>query len=59
MKKLLLVFAFLLSVFVMQGRDNYTHDVSKLPVAARTVLKNNFKAGVSHIKIEKDLGRVS
>lgn len=59
MKKLLLLFALLTAAFCASARDNYSHDVTVLPTAARTQLKNNFKAKVSHIKIEKDFGRIT
>lgn len=42
-----------------QARDTYAHDASALPVAAQTVLKNNFKSEVSIVKIEKSFGRIS
>lgn len=59
MKKILLILAVIVGVFSASARDTYSHDVKVLPVAAQTVLKNNFKADVSHIKIEKDWGRIS
>ncbi len=60
MKKLICSLLVLLSaVFAVSAKDTYTHNVSVLPVAARTTLKNNFKADVNHIKIDKTLGRVS
>lgn len=59
MKKLLLIMAVILGVFSASARDTYSHDASVLPVAAQTVIKNNFKADVSHIKIEKEWGRIS
>lgn len=37
------------------ARDTYSRDASVLPAPARTVLKNSFKAGISLIKIDKDL----
>ncbi|MBD5222607.1 MAG: hypothetical protein HDS71_00915 [Bacteroidales bacterium] len=58
MKKILLIFAVLIGVFTASARDKYSHDVATLPVAARTILKNNFKADVAHIKIEKSLGSI-
>ena len=59
MKKLLLTIlvAFVVSL-AANARDSYSHDINTLPTAARTVLKNNFKADVSVIKIDKDFGRV-
>ena len=59
MKKLVLLLAIVIGVFTMSARDSYTHDVTVLPAAAQTIIKNNFKAEVSHIKIEKEWGRVS
>lgn len=59
MKKLMLLLAILAGVFCASARDNYSHDSSVLPVAAQTVLKDNFKAKVSHIKINKDFGRIT
>ncbi len=59
MKKILFLLAIVISVLSVSARDKYSHDVNVLPVAAQTVIKNNFKAEVSHIKIEKDWGRVS
>ncbi len=51
--------AVLIGVFTAYARDTYSHDINTLPAAAQTIVKNNFKAGVSHIKIDKDFGRVS
>lgn len=59
MKKILLILTLMLGVFSMSARDKYTHDVKVLPAAAQAVLKNNFKADVSHIKIDKEWGRIS
>lgn len=53
---LLMVFG---SILALQARDNYSHDVTTLPQAAREIIKKQFKAGVSVIKIDKDFGRVS
>ena len=41
------------------AKDVYSRNVNVLPVAARSTLKSNFKAGVSLIKSDKDFGRVS
>lgn len=46
------------SVFGASARDTVSRDASVLPVAAQTTLKNNFKAGISFIKIDKTLGRI-
>lgn len=51
--------ALIVGVFSASARDTYSRDVNVLPAAARTVLKNNFKSDVNHIKIDKDFGRVS
>lgn len=59
MKKILLVLAVMLGVISASARDNYSRDINDLPVAAQTVIKNHFKKEVSHIKIEKEWGRVS
>lgn len=60
MKKFLLLIALVAGAFaVSEARDTYAHDASVLPEAARTTIANNFKAGVSVVKIDKDFGRVS
>lgn len=43
----------------VSAKDIVSHNPSDLPQAARTVLKNNFKADISFIKIDKDFGRIS
>ncbi len=58
MKKLLIIFAVLIGVFTASARDNYSHHAADLPNSAQVVLKNNFKADVSHIKIEKNFGKI-
>ncbi len=58
MKKLLMIIAVILGIFTASARDNYSHNPADLPAAAQTILKNNFKADVSHIKIEKDFGKI-
>lgn len=59
MKKLLLLFAMVTTMFAASARENYSYDVNTLPPAAQTMLRNNFKAKVNHIKIDKNLGHVS
>ena len=59
MRKLFLIMALVVTILTASARDTYSHDVGVLPVAAQTILKNNFKAKVSHIKIDKTLGKVS
>ncbi len=58
MKKLLIIFAVLIGVFTASARDNYSHNAADLPNSAQVILKNNFKADVSHIKIEKNFGKI-
>ena len=58
MKKLFLMFAFFIGVLSVSARDNYSHDVNILPETAQTVIKQNFKSDVSHIKIGKEFGRI-
>lgn len=58
MRRILFLIAVLIGVFTASARDKYSHDIATLPVAAQTIVKNNFKAGVSHIKIDKDFGVV-
>ncbi len=58
MKKLLIIFAVLIGVFTASARDNYSHNPADLPNSAQVILKNNFKADVSHIKIEKNFGKI-
>lgn len=50
---------FIVVILPASARDNYTHDVSVLPDAAKNVIKNNFKADISVIKIDKDFGIIS
>lgn len=59
MKKLLILSLVILGALSASARDHYSHDKGVLPVAAQTILKNNFKSDVNHIKIDKDWGRVS
>lgn len=60
MKKIILILALILmGITGANARDTFSRDVNDLPQAARTVLKSNFKAGVSVIKIDKDFGMIS
>lgn len=60
MKKFLLSLVAILGVALFaQAKDTYSHDASVLPKAAQATIANNFKAGVSVVKIDKDFGRVS
>ncbi len=59
-KKILIALVAVIGVATCaQARDRYAHDASVLPKAAQTTIANNFKAKVSLVKIEKELGRVS
>lgn len=59
MKKLMLVLALLAGFISVSARNQHTRDVNVLPTSAQTTIKNNFKAEISHIKIEKEWGKVS
>lgn len=58
MKRLMFILAVLFGFMNVSARDNYSHDVNILPKAARIVLIENFKSGVSHIKIGKEFGQI-
>lgn len=59
MKKLLLIIAIVVGmVGYAAARDNYSHDASVLPQAAKTTIANNFKGKVSLVKTEKEFGSV-
>ena len=58
MRRLLIILTMIVGVFTASARNNYSHDPGDLPNAAQTILKNYFKASVSHIKIEKDFGKI-
>lgn len=55
MKKLLAFIIIITSVFAVSARDKISRNINVLPIAAQTVLKNNFKAGISFIKIDKNM----
>ncbi len=57
-KKILLCLAVALTP-ALAFADDYTHDATVLPQAARDVIHNNFDAAISVVKIDKDFGRVS
>ncbi len=59
MKKLLFILVVILGSFTATARGNYSHNPSDLPASAQSILKNHFKSKVSHIKIEKDFGKIS
>lgn len=58
MKKIFAALLIALSAFTVSALDTVSRDVKVLPAAAQTVIKNNFKAGVSFIKIDKTLGMI-
>lgn len=59
MKKILFVLLAVVAAMSVSAKDNISHDPAILPEAARTVIKNNYKADISFIKIDKDWGRIS
>lgn len=59
MKKIVALLLMVTSVFAVSARDTISRDANVLPVAAKMVLKGNFKAGISFIKIDKTLGIVN
>lgn len=59
MKHILLIVALIAGIFSASARGNFSRDVAVLPPAAQTILKSNFKSDVNHIKIDKELGRIS
>lgn len=58
MKKIFLILAIVLSFSTTYAGTTKSHDVNVLPEAAQTILKQNFKAQVSHIKIGKEFGHI-
>lgn len=58
MKKLMLILAVLFGAMTATARDNYSHDEAILPDVARTMLSENFKSDVSHIKVGKEFGQI-
>lgn len=54
----MLILAVLFGVMTATARDNYSHDVNILPKAAKIMLSENFKSGISHIKIGKEFGQI-
>lgn len=59
MKKLLLALMLALTFGGAAKADTYAHTDAVLPEAAKAVIKKNFKADVSVVKIDKDFGRIS
>lgn len=58
MKKLFLILAITIGVLTASAGTSKTHDVNVLPETAQSILKENFKAEVSHIKIGKEFGQI-
>ncbi len=58
MKKLFLILAITIGALTASAGTSRTHDVNVLPEAAQAILKENFTAEVSHIKIGKEFGRI-
>lgn len=60
MKKILLALAVAVGcTSLASAGKTYAHDASVLPIEAKSVIDNNFKAKVSVVKIEKKFGKVS
>ncbi len=59
MKQLLLILALVAGIFTASARGNYSREIGTLPPAAQTLIKTHFKADVNHIKIEKELGKIT
>lgn len=60
MKKLLLALVMICGMAVgASAAKTYSHDASVLPANAARTLKENFKAQVSLVKVDKDFGRIS
>ena len=58
MKKLILILAITIGALTASAGTSKTHDVNVLPETAQSILKENFKAEVSHIKIGKEFGQI-
>lgn len=59
-KKLFISLAVVLCFSIaVYAKDTYVHSAAVLPKAAQVELSENFKAGVSVVKIDKDFGRIS
>lgn len=58
MKKLMLILTVIFGVMTAGARNNYSHDINILPEAAKIMLSENFKSGVSHIKVGKEFGHI-
>ncbi len=58
MKKFLFALIAVFAAVSVHAKDEVSHDPAILPEAARSVIKKNYKAEISFIKIDKDFGRV-
>lgn len=58
MKKLLITLMLVITFGGIALADTYVHNDSPLPESAKSVIKKNFKSGVSVVKIDKDFGRI-
>ena len=54
----LLALVAILGFSALSARDLYSRDASALPQAARMIISKYFKADVSLVKTDKELGRV-
>ena len=59
MKKLMMTLMMVITFSSAAFADKYVHNDSVLPVAAKSVLKKNFKADVSLVKIDRTLGHIN
>lgn len=60
MKKILLAIALGLALMgSAEAKETISRDIAVLPAPARTILKNNFRAKVNIIKIDKTLSRIN
>lgn len=58
MKKILVALLMVVSAVGAWAGESISRDVKVLPTAAQSALRNNFKAKVSFIKIDKTLGMI-
>lgn len=60
MKKFALLLLIIVgAIGIAKAKDEYAHDDTVLPAAAKSSIKKNFKSSVSVVKIDKDFGRIS
>lgn len=58
MKKLFVILFAVMAVITVSDKDTVSHDPQVLPESAKSIIKKNFKADISFIKIDKNFGRV-